>query len=73
MNLTQSIKDIKDIIKDSHIVPIEEYVRRIRICKECPFFKCGAFCAKCSCVVCAKARFGQAYCPENKWDKYPSK
>jgi hypothetical protein len=47
--------------------------RRMSICKECPFFiKVTGQCSKCGCIMKAKTKLADAFCPIDKWGVNPS-
>jgi hypothetical protein len=46
----------------------EAQERRMAICKECPFYiKVTTQCSKCGCVMAAKTKLADAYCPIGNW------
>jgi hypothetical protein len=44
----------------------EMRMRRLMICKGCPFYSNGV-CSRCGCVVQLKTALTQEVCPESKW------
>lgn len=41
---------------------------RMEICKKCPFFvKFTQQCTKCGCIMPAKTKLADAFCPVGKW------
>ena len=56
------------IAKNPKMVPIEEYSRRLNICRACQYFnEKQSTCRRCGCFMKAKAKFKAAKCPENIW------
>ena len=54
------------------IASTETVTRRLTICADCPHIrvKLGVGqCAKCGCILQAKARIDGAKCPINKWSE----
>lgn len=40
---------------------------RMDICNECPALKLGV-CGECGCIMAAKTKLPNAFCPLHKWD-----
>ena len=57
-----------EVAKNPKIVPIEEYSRRLNICRSCQYYnEPHSTCRRCGCFMKAKAKFKAARCPENIW------
>ena len=69
--LKQKIKDIGTTINDirkGNTLSIEEFEKRISICKECKFYhKYTTTCNICGCMMKVKAVSPSMKCPIDKW------
>lgn len=41
---------------------------RLAICHECPSLKKTGTCKECGCIMAAKVKLPNAYCPLHKWE-----
>ena len=60
------IEKYKAAIKMEDRVSIEEYERRLMVCKECEKLNAGT-CAACGCYVELRAAAKVSHCPHKKW------
>lgn len=60
------IEKYKAAIKGEDQVSIEEYERRLMVCKECEKLNAGT-CAACGCYVELRAAAKVSHCPHKKW------
>lgn len=57
-------------VKDNILLPQEQVMIRMGICRECPeLIKLTNQCSKCGCFMLAKTKFTTSLCPLDKWPK----
>ena len=66
--LAEAVKEMIDNISSEFRTPIEEYDRRLKICRECESLVSGT-CVKCGCYIELRAAGKDQRCPDpkNKW------
>lgn len=57
-------------MKGIRLVPEEERVRRLEICRDCGKLEYGSTCALCGCVVRVRAMLADGRCPFPKGGKW---
>lgn len=50
----------------SFLVPKNEQIKRMDICKKCSNYKFG-ICKKCGCIMLLKTKLLHSHCPLDKW------
>jgi hypothetical protein len=57
--------------KNMNRVPASIKEERLKICKQCPFYRKNFDqCKKCGCIMTQKTKLADAFCPVHKWGVY---
>ena len=68
MRLIRFLKAIIKYIRFGKQTPIDEYINRLIICKNCNNFNHEKWtCKICGCYLDKKAKMNTENCPDNKW------
>ena len=68
MRIIRFLKSIIRYIKFGHRIDIDEYIRRLIICKCCENFDEEKWiCKTCGCYLDKKAKMNTENCPNDKW------
>jgi hypothetical protein len=68
MRIIRFLKAIIKYIMFGQRSPIEVYIHRLTICKDCIYFDNEKWsCKKCGCYLDKKAKMNTENCPDGKW------
>ena len=68
MRIIRFIKAVIKYIRYGQRPPIDEYIRRLSICRDCKNFESEKWtCGICGCYLDKKAKMNTEICPDDKW------
>ena len=68
MRIIRFLKALIKYMRCGRRVQIDEYIRRLIVCKDCKNFNNAKWsCEKCGCYLTKKAKMNTEKCPDDKW------
>jgi hypothetical protein len=68
MRIIRFLKAVIKYIRFGQRTPIDIYINRLSICKDCNYFDDEKWsCKNCGCYLEKKAKMNTENCPKNKW------